>query len=174
MFQCDYCTAQFSEHQTTCPKCGALIKVVSGREQTPPITSAHALRDICIRYDGTSRLYLDDTLTPKRLVVVRERMNIPAEEVVLMVYDDTLFGNNRLGFAICHGGLYWRNDWAVSTRRKFLPWPEFAQRTIVLEGLIVNLGRGDQIGLAGMGDDNARKQVAALLNEIKTFFQQRS
>jgi hypothetical protein len=164
MFQCDYCGVQFLEHQPTCSKCGALIKVI-----TTSVASTEMLRMICIKYDGTLKLYLDDSISPQRLATARERFNVPADEVVVMLYDDTLFGNNRLGFAICSGGLYWRNDWAVPSKRRFLTWPAFAERTIVLEKWSIDLGRGDQIGMAGMGDNKARAQVLALLNEIKAF-----
>jgi len=147
------------------------MKVASGVTRTNSASSTNSLRAICIKYDGTPHLYLDDTISPQRLATARERLNVPADEVVLMLYDDTLFGSNRVGFAICNGGLYWRNDWAVSSQRRFLAWPEFAERSIVLENLNISLGRGDQIGMAGMGDEEARMQVVALLNEIRAFQQ---
>lgn len=167
MFECDYCSAQFPEHLTTCPQCGALIKMEPIGARTNFAQTAHTLRAICIQYDGTPHLHLDETISPQRMATARERMNIPAEEVVLMLYDDTVFGSNREGFAICGGGLYWRNDWAVPSQRRFLAWPEFAQRSIVLTNMVVSLGRGDQIGMAGIGDDDARLKVVSLLNEIK-------
>jgi hypothetical protein len=171
MFQCDYCGAQFLEHQTTCPKCGALMKVVASVTRTTLAAFSDILRAICIKYDGTPNLYLDDSIRPQRLATARERFNVPSDEVVVMLYDDTLFGNNRLGFAICSDGLYWHNDWSVPSRRRFLAWPAFAERTIVLDNRNIILGRGDQIGMAGMGDKDARAQVVAMLNEIKAFQQ---
>lgn len=101
---------------------------------------------------------------------MREHFNIAENEEIIMVYDDTIFSNNKVGFAICAGGLYWKNDWAVDTNRTFLNWQAFAEREIVLEGYHIQLGRGDAIGMSGIGDDDARKQVLTMLREIKALF----
>ncbi|MBL8092109.1 MAG: hypothetical protein JNJ43_17360 [Anaerolineales bacterium] len=98
---------------------------------------------------------------------MNENFNIPAHEKIIMVYDDTIFGNNKVGFAICGSGLYWKNDWTIESKRNFLTWDEFAKRKIVLNKLQINLERGDNIGTAGVGDDEARKQMVKMLNEIK-------
>ena len=175
MFQCDYCGAQFLEHQSKCPHCGALIKASSVTEQArngganirPIEGEAEALRKVCVKFEGTKGLYSAETIDARRMQVVRQNFKIPEAETVIMVYDDTIFGNNKKGFAICRGGLYWKNDWAVETRRNFLTWQDFTERSIQLDKFIITLGRGDQIGTAGTGDDTAREQITALLNEVK-------
>jgi len=76
-----------------------------------------------------------------------------------------------VGFAICAGGLYWKNDWSVDTKRTFLSWDVFAEREISLDGYHIQLGRGDSIGMAGIGNEEARKQVLMMLREIKALLQ---
>ena len=175
MFQCDYCGAQFLEHKSNCPHCGAFIKAtpVSGSVQTGEagVKAASgeikAIREACVQFEGTKGLYIDETIDARRMQAVRQHFKIPEEETVIMVYDDTLFGNNKKGFAICAGGLYWKNDWTVESRRSFLTWQDFAERSIHLNEFVISLERGDQIGTAGIGDDQAREQITALLNEVK-------
>lgn len=171
MFTCKYCGTEFLEHQPNCLNCGAPIKI---SENKPKKDEPKSIREVCIKYEEVHNLYLDETISPERMATVRERFNIPANETVIMVYDDTIFGNNKLGFAICAGGLYWKNDWSVETKRSSLTWKAFAEREIKLSTYQIKLstyqielGRGDAIGVAGVGDDEARKQIVKMLKEIK-------
>jgi hypothetical protein len=175
MFQCNYCGAQFMEHKTNCPNCGALIKAVAVEEiehgDGANIKAAHrdvkSLRAICVNFEEIRNLHIDETISAKRLKTVRNRFSIPTGETLIMVYDDTLLGSNKTGFAICQGGLYWKNDWAVETKRNFLSWQDFAERSISLDGYAISLGRGDRLGTAGAGDHHAREQMVIMLNDIK-------
>lgn len=117
MFTCKYCGTEFLEHQPNCPNCCAPIKVSEGKAKKKEPKS---IREICVKYEGTKNLYIDETIDKKRMATVREQFNIAANEEIIMVYDDTIFGNNKVGFAICTGGLYWKNDWLVDTKRTFL------------------------------------------------------
>ena len=165
MFICKYCGTEFLEHSPNCPNCGAPIKVsdkVSKKEDTKSI------REVCAKYDGTRSLYVNEIIEPKRMATVHDEFNIPANETIIMVYDDTVFGSNKVGFAICAGGLYWKNDWSVDTNRNFLTWADFAEREIKLDGYHIQLGRGDVIGAAGVGDDKARERIVKLFGEIKS------
>lgn len=165
MFICKYCGTEFTEHKSNCPNCGAPIKV--SENKTPKRSEPNSIREICIRYEGTKSLHLDDTINTKRMTTVREHFNIPANDTIIMVYDDTIFGNNKVGFAVCAGGLFWKNDWSVDTKRTYLSWEDFAKRSIKLSGYHIDLGRGDFIGSAGAGDDEVRNQLVKMLNEIK-------
>jgi hypothetical protein len=165
MFICKYCGTEFTEHKPNCPNCGAPIKVADKK-----VTKANApksIREICIKYEEVFNLHLDETIDAERMKTVRENFNIPANENIIMVYDDTIFGNNKLGFAICAGGLYWKNDWTTESKRSFLNWDEFSKRKIDLDKFQITLGRGDAIGVAGVGENEARKQIVKMLNEIK-------
>lgn len=164
MFTCKYCGTEFLEHKPNCPNCGAPIQVSENRlKQGEP----KSIREICVKYEGTRNLYIDEIIDKKRMETVRGQFNIPANEEVIMIYDDTIFGNNKLGFAVCAGGLYWKNDWSVETKRTFLTWKAFAEREIELETYHITLGKGDAIGVAGVGETEARLQMVKMLNEIK-------
>jgi hypothetical protein len=175
MFQCNHCGAQFLEHKTNCPDCGALIKAIPlaeidlpGRETVKTGDGLiSSIRAICTGFEEIQRLRIDDTIDQKRMKTVRYEFNIPTDERVIMVYDDTLWGNNKKGFAICQGGLYWKNDWAVETKRSFLSWQDFTERSITLDGLNISLDRGDRLGTAGAGDTKVREQIVVMLNDIK-------
>jgi hypothetical protein len=175
VFQCNYCGAQFLEHKTNCSNCGALIKAIpvevidraNGASTGPTTKEAKSIRAICANYEETRNLRLDETINAKSMKTVRSSFNLPTDETVIMVYDDTLMGSNKTGFAICQGGLYWKNDWTTETRRNFLTWQVFAERTIRLDEFTIQLGHSDKINTAGVGDKAAREQMVALLNEIK-------
>jgi len=128
---------------------------------------ADAIRAACLRFQGVERLYLADDIDARRMRNARSAMRIPAQETVILLYDDSLLENNKVGFAVCAGGLYWKNDWSVGSRRTRLSWGEFAQRKRIREkDLSVDLARGDRIGLAVLGEAE-RAQVIALLGEIQ-------
>jgi predicted nucleic acid-binding Zn-ribbon protein len=173
MFQCNYCGGHFLEHKTNCPNCGALIKIVSVEEidqadgMHRTAAREHAIRAICVNFEEIRNLHIDETMTAKRRKTVYDSLSIPTNETLIMVYDDTLMGSNKTGFAICQGGLYWKNDWATTSKRNFLTWQAFAERSISLDGYAISLGRGDRLGTAGVGDKHAREQMVIMLNEIK-------
>lgn len=128
---------------------------------------ADAIRAICLRFQGVERLYLAEAIDARRMQNARSAMRIPAQETVILLYDDSLLQNNKVGFAVCAGGLYWKNDWSVDSRRTRLPWGEFARRKRIREkDLAVDLTRGDRIGLAVLGEEE-RAQVIAMLGEIQ-------
>jgi hypothetical protein len=165
MFTCKYCSSEFTEHKSNCPNCGAPIKVAD--KKVTQENAPKSIREVCIKYEGVRSLHLDEAIDTKRLKIVRENFNIPANEKIIMVYDDTIFGSNKVGFAICAGGLFWKNDWSVETKRTFLSWDDFSERKVELDHLHIKLGRGDAIGTAGIGDEEARKQIVEMLVEIK-------
>lgn len=128
---------------------------------------ADAIRATCLRLRGVERLYLAEAVDTKRMQNARSAMRIPPQETVILLYDDALLENNKVGFAVCAGGLYWKNDWSVDSRRTRLSWGEFAQRKRIREkDLAVDLTRGDRIGLAVLGEEE-RAQVIAMLGEIQ-------
>ncbi len=130
------------------------------------------IRAVCLRFQGLERLYLAEAIDAKRMQNARKAMRIPPQETVILLYDDSLLENNKVGFAVCAGGLYWRNDWSVSSRRTRLPWEEFARRKRIEEkDLAVDLTRGDRIGIAVLGEQE-RVRVIAMLGEIQAVCKQ--
>lgn len=136
-------------------------------EKEETLTLADAIRTVCLRFQGVERLYLAEATDARRIQNARKAMRIPEQETVILLYDDSLLENNKVGFAVCAGGLYWKNDWTVASRRTRLSWEEFARRKRICEkDLTVDLARGDRIGLAVLGKEE-RVQVIAMLVEIQ-------
>lgn len=136
-------------------------------EKEETLTLADAIRAVCLRFQGVERLYLAEATDARRIQNARKAMRIPEQETVILLYDDSLLENNKVGFAVCAGGLYWKNDWTVASRRTRLSWEEFARRKRICEkDLSVDLARGDRIGLAVLGKEE-RAQVIAMLVEIQ-------
>jgi len=137
MFHCEYCRTQFAEHQPNCPNCGAQIQAGPGARAANAVTvgMSKAIREICEPFDDEDGFYFDDSIDEKRMKTSRERFNIPPEEKIWLLYDDTLLGTNREGFAVCESGLYWRNMWTTTSKRTFLSWSDFASRSISLESM---------------------------------------
>jgi hypothetical protein len=165
MFRCEYCHTELKEHQPNCPNCGGILRLLvknSGSRDVP--IGVLSLADLCLPFDDEDQFYFDDSIDAKRMKTVRERFAIPPNEKIWLVYDGTIFGSNREGFAICEGGLYWRNDWTTQSKRAFLPWDEFCKRTIQIAEMEIKLGRGDNIGFAtGSGAALDRKVLKLLV-----------
>ncbi|MBC7878385.1 MAG: hypothetical protein H7Y59_14535 [Anaerolineales bacterium] len=171
MFTCTYCGTQFLEHKPNCPNCGAAIKIdsVHTKRSADQDATYTTIYQICDRYQGDDSIHFDDTINPARMKSAVTNLNIPGNEKVIMLYDDTVFSsNNKVGFAICGQGLYWKNDWSVETKRNYLAWEEFSKREIAREGLHISLGKGDRMGVAGCGSDETRDNIEKMLNEIKS------
>ena len=169
MFRCDYCGTQFLEHQPNCPNCGAQIQARAGGADAKAgaIGAPKAIRELCEPFDEENSFYFDDSIDEKRMKTARERLNIPPDEKIWLLYDDTLLGTNREGFAICESGVYWRNAWTTSSKRAYLSWRDFASRSISLKSMEIKLGRGDNIGVAGAGEQKVMKAILDLFNALQ-------
>jgi hypothetical protein len=168
MFRCEYCHTELVEHRPNCPNCGAAIRASVKVARAQNLTTGVApLAELCLPLDDEEHFYFDDSIDEKRMKTVRERFNIPANEKIWLVYDGTILGSNREGFAICEKGLYWRNSWTTESKRTFLPWPEFAKRAINIISMEIKLGRGDNIGFATGSDEELDKKVLALFKSIQ-------
>jgi len=172
-YTCAYCASTHITFYTCCPTCGALMAPpIASKAPNPPtpLDLAAALTKICARYEDITCCHSTATLPEKKLRNARQAF-VPPEEIVIFLCDDTLFGSNNLGFAVCTGGLYWKNDWATATKRTRLTWAEFVERDITYDAqhYDINLGRGDRIGAAAMGGEDGRARLTALLVEIRDF-----
>jgi hypothetical protein len=169
MFRCDYCGTQFVERQPNCSNCGAQIqaRVGAADAKAGAVGVPKAIRELCEPFDEEDGFYFDDSIDEKRMKTARERLNIPPDEKIWLLYDDTLLGTNREGFAVCESGLYWRNSWTTTSKRTYLSRSDFASRTISLKEMEIKLGRGDNIGVAGAGETKVMKSILNLLNALK-------
>jgi len=128
---------------------------------------ANEIHAICKAHEDVERLYLVEKANVKRLHNARKAMKIPEGEEIILLYDDALLNNNKAGFAICAGGLYWKNDWTFSSRHEHLSWEVFAKRKSVKEkDLAVEFTHNDRIGLAAAPSEQNRRKIVALLEKI--------
>ena len=63
--------------------------------------------------------------------------------------------------------MYWNNDWTTSTNRNFISWEVFRTREITHDKFDLFLGKGDAIGLAGLGNKELRDKVAQFFKQIQ-------
>lgn len=164
---CEYCETENQIDRSHCKSCGAVLK-----EETPPDkqrnpkTVYEKLLAICKKYEENYWCNTMETVSRKKLRRALRVFGIPEEEQVIMLYDDTLFGSNKLGFAVCETGLYWRNAWDTPTKRTKLTWEQYVQRDVALEEYSIELGQGDRLSVANSEEED-RKKIVELLLEIR-------
>jgi len=158
---CEYCGVENPPGRSLCIACGAVLK---SDEKEKSKTLVDQMLAVCEDYEGFSWCHTVGAISAKRMANARKAMHIPEEKTVVMLYDETIFGSNRQGFAVCEDGLYWKNDWAVKTKRTYLSWEEFRERKIMIKGKEIWLGRGDKIEVAAHSYD--KEKIAELLQRI--------
>ena len=165
---CAYCNTENQDHRSHCESCGAVLtgKETALDKQEAPKAVYETLLAICEKYDANEWCNTVETFSPKKRSHAIEAFDIPQGERVIMLYDDTLFGSNNLGFAVCESGLYWKNSWHTPTKRTKLTWEQYLQREIALNGFEIDLGRGDKISVATQGTKE-REMIAELLQQIR-------
>ena len=106
-----------------------------------------ALGEIGGKYEEYDSCYTTGTIPSRKLRNAAKAFEINDPDEILFLYDATVFGSNKQGFAICKSGFYWKNDWTTPTKRNFLTWDAYKEREIKRKKKesIINLGRGDQI-----------------------------
>lgn len=126
------------------------------------------LSKICVKYlaDG---YYVGETIPEKKLNNAQAHFPIPGTERVVALIDCTAFGSNKLGLAICEGGIYWRNSWTTKTNRTFLSWDEFSVSEPVGEEKQYKAIKLAEGGLFELSASPFKKAEAiALLHELQT------
>jgi hypothetical protein len=63
--------------------------------------------------------YKLDMIGHEKLNNARKSMNIPAQDVVLAIMDDTAFGSAKEGIALCVDGIYWKTSFEASS---YISW----------------------------------------------------
>lgn len=166
---CRYCDRAMAQTEPYCPSCGAPLSAAKAAQDTQPDTppGADTIRQICSQFEDVDCCYLDETIPAKKRKNARNAFKIPANETMIMLCDATVFGSAKLGFAICQAGLYWKNDWTTPTKRTYLSWSDFGQRSLTLDDSALQLERGDQIDLAGVGDDDLCQRILEMLQKIQ-------
>jgi len=148
---CEYCGTHDSTPQRRCSACGAPLSRADTSEHVAIMTILQRVRQICKEYEDLGRCQMQETVVAKKLRNTRDAFRVPEDEKVIMLCDDTVLGTCKLGFAICEGGIFWRNHWSLPTKRTRLTWREFAEREIRVAKSNIALGSGDAIGAQIMG-----------------------
>jgi len=169
MITCQYCGTSYQEFQGTCSGCGAILEL---KEATAINTALPArIRQICEAYEDAKDFQPGNAVSEGKLRTAEKTFKVfPKDKAIFLFCDTHPFNKGKRGFMICEDGLYWQNNWAIDTNRNFLAWDDFAQREIKLNHFTILLGRGDAIGLAGLGSDEKREKALHLLTEIKSIF----
>jgi len=164
MFKCQYCGALYKEMQSTCSSCGATLT----QKKAARLPNDERLKEICKSYEDAKEFRPLGAISAKKLRTAKKHFKLfPSEENIFLFCDTTPFDKGKRGFIVCESGLYWHNNWANDTNRNYLAWEDFAERELKLKGFALDLGRGDTIGLAGLGSDVKRAKALHLLTEIR-------
>lgn len=188
MITCQYCGASYQEFQTTCSGCGATLKAPGKLKegavadqfrqivddfaeavgQNTSTVGISKIRQICENYEDAKEFRPGEAVPDTKLKTAEKVFAIfPKGKEIFLFCDTHPLNKGKRGFIICEDGLYWHNNWATDTNRNYLSWNDFAKRELKLNGFTLELGRGDAIGLAGLGNDEKRKKALRLLTEIK-------
>jgi len=171
MITCQYCGASYQKFQNICSSCGArLLKngKMGNKKGTTQLTDER-IRQICAAYEDAKEFRPLSALSEKKLKAAKKTFKVfPSEESIYLFCDTHPLDKGKRGFILCQDGIYWHNNWANETNRNYLAWEDFAERKLRLKGFAVDLGRGDSIGLAGLGSDIKRDKALRLLFEIQS------
>lgn len=136
--------------------------------QNTSISRITKIKQICESYEDAKEFRPGASIPQKKLRTAERAFEVfPQEKEIFLFCDTHPLNKGKRGFFICEDGLYWQNNWANDTNRNFLSWEDFAKREFSLKGFALDLGRGDAIGLAGLGSDVKREKALRLLTEIK-------
>jgi hypothetical protein len=164
---CEYCGTHYSAHQPHCSACGAALPRAGATRESAISSIVQCVREICQKYEDLGRCQMDESVAERKLRNARKAFRIAEDEKVIMLCDDTALGSNRLGFAICEGGVFWRNHWSLPTKRTRLTWSEFARREVTLEKNRIALGSGDAIGAQVMGTGGCLERLVDMFRDLR-------
>jgi hypothetical protein len=166
MITCQYCGASYQKMQPTCSGCGAILR--PKENTTFNTTSPGRIRRICETYEDAKDFQPGNAVSQGKLRTAEKTFKVfPKNREIFLFCDTHPLNKGKRGFMVCDDGLYWHNNWATRSNRNYLSWDDFVKRELALEGFTLHLGRGDAIGIAGLGSDEKREKALHLLTEIK-------
>lgn len=137
-------------------------------EEAALLLNDEKLEEICKSYEDAKEFHPFSALSEKKLKTAKKTFKVfPNEDDIFLFCDTHPLDKGKRGFILSQDGIYWHNNWATDTNRNYLAWEDFAEREPKLKGFTLELGRGDAIGLAGLGSDLKREKALRLLTEIK-------
>lgn len=167
MFICQYCGTSYAEFKSPCARCGASLDRQEKASSHKIGSLDEKIRQICTPYEDAREFLPKDALSAKKLRAAEKNFTLfPQDKEIILLCDTHPLRKGKRGFIICNDGIYWQNTWAAKTNRNYLAWDEFAKRELKLKHYHLHLGRGDVIGLSGLGSDVKREKAERLLKEI--------
>lgn len=157
-----------------CPNCGGRLEINLNREKSfcPYCDSEFSVyrklneklekvKKLCYSYKNidssvTASPYIKETKVWQK---AQKNLGIPIEEEVYLIFDTTVFGTCKKGFAICSSGLYLRGE--ASGRSQHFTWEYYKTADIYGKDALV-------IGNASfITSDELVAQMLGLLKEIQ-------
>jgi hypothetical protein len=165
MFTCKYCGASYETFHSTCPSCGAPLQIK--KEEVPKQIIADKVREVCDNHMN-SDFREGGSIPKKRMEIIRKSFQVfPEGKQIFLYCDTTPFRTGKEGFLICEDGVYWQNSWTTPTSRNFINWETLKKREIMQKKYDLDLGKGDVIEMAGLGNNASRESVAKLFKAIR-------
>lgn len=171
MFTCKYCGVHYQTFHPICPSCGAPYQIEAPKTEAQTI--ADKIRQICEHYlnrdFSDNRDFKDgESISDKRMDIIRKTFRVfPNGKEIFLYCDTTPLRTGKRGFLICEDGVYWQNAWTTSTSHNFISWDMLKKREITHKQFDLHLGKGDAIGLAGLGGTALREKVAQFFRQIQ-------
>lgn len=175
MFTCKYCGVHYQTFHSICPSCGAPYQTEEkeSAQKTEAKIIGEKIRRICHHYlnrdFSDSRDFKDgESISDKRMDFLGKTFRaFPIGKEIFLYCDTTPLRTGKRGFLICEDGIYWNNAWTTSTNRNFISWEVFRTREITHDKFDLFLGKGDAIGLAGLGSKALKEKVAQFFKQIQ-------
>ena len=165
---CTYCGIIGILEERRCLSCGAPFSIPANTSEEDTLEQDLVVRikDICAAFEENESCHTQETIPEKKLKNAAEAFNLKENDKIILIYDGTVFGSNKTGFAICESGIYWKNDWETPTKRNYLPWNEFKDRKIKpkRKDYHISLGRGDKIAIL---DEDDVKEFSKLFEKLQ-------
>ena len=169
MITCKYCGVHYDTFRSTCPSCGAPLRIEE--EGVPEKADAqiisHKVHRICDEH--MSRDFKDgESIPEKKMDKLRKSFRVfPNGKEIFLYCDTTPFRTGNQGFLICEDGVYWQNSWTTPTNRNFINWDTFKRREITHKKYELDLDKGDVIELSGLGSNALEESVTKLFKHIR-------
>ena len=176
---CCFCGTKMPEEAVFCASCGKKMMQSNNEEYQEKLTVKQSdkgksgLNMDLLLAEACRLVVLDNTYCEqgfpiikdksKRCFNARNNFDIPSEEEIYVIYDSTLLGGCRKGFAICSSGIYYKES-----EKGFYSWDEFMRMNCELHITGLRIGN-EEFNTATDG-----RKLNKILQEIRLLLEQRN
>lgn len=122
------------------------------------------LIQICLKYK-CNELYISNTVDKDKLRNVRIEYKIPKDESIAAIFDNTVFGNAKNGWAVCGNGIYYNNPWFTGKDTGHISWEELCDaETTKIDYYTIGIGMKHKLYCI-----NHCRLAMQLLEELKCY-----